>query len=79
MERRDLVAAALFALLTLPFHPHWLDFEMARRGLAMLVGAGALIALAMRGETLWPRGSKWFAGFVGLAAALATGRHHQRA
>lgn len=36
--------AAVLALLVLPFHPYWIDFELARRGL-LLALAGTLLLL----------------------------------
>lgn len=37
----------LLALLVLPFHPYWVDFEQVRRGILLLLGGAALL--------LWPR------------------------
>jgi O-antigen ligase len=42
------VLAALLALLTLPFVPGWLDFELARRGLLVAMAGIALLVHAAR-------------------------------
>lgn len=50
------LAAALLALLVLPFHPFWLDFEQVRRGLLLVLAGGCLLAMRslppVRGEGL---------------------------
>ena len=68
-------AIALLFLLALPFDPHWIDFEHARRGaLLLLVGAIALL----KPSTLQPRahGDAWLLGLVAWtagASAIALG------
>ncbi|MEY4830269.1 MAG: hypothetical protein RLZZ562_2065, partial [Planctomycetota bacterium] len=68
-------AIALLLLLALPFDPHWIDFEQARRGaLLLLIGAVALL----KPSTLQPRahGDAWLLGLVAWtagASAIALG------
>jgi len=63
--------AAVLALLVVPFHPYWIDFEQARRGLLLLLAGATLLA--------WPslprvRGERavalWIAGLV-VAAVIS--------
>lgn len=65
-ERR-LALAAFLALVTLPFVPGWLDFELARRGLLMaLVGVAILGFAARRSASRCeaPEGTLWLVGLV---------------
>ena len=60
-------AIALLLLLALPFDPHWIDFEQARRGaLLLLIGTIALL----KPSTLQPRahGDAWLVGLVAWTA-----------
>jgi O-antigen ligase len=63
---------AFLLLLVLPFDPHWLDAEQARRGLLLALGGAALLLRrprAIAGERWW-----WlFLGALLLAAAVAWG------
>jgi O-antigen ligase/tetratricopeptide (TPR) repeat protein len=67
--------AAFLLLLVLPFHPYWLDFELARRGL-LLVGCGGVVALALRERALLPpplesAASRWLLAFLAWMAIAA--------
>ncbi len=50
--RIDRFGLLLLLLVTLPFHPLWIDFEAARRGLALL--AAALLAVSLPRWRPWP-------------------------
>ena len=56
------------ALLVLPFHPAWIDFEQVRRGM-LLVLAGAVLVVLPRLPRV--RGERWLLAFVLFLAASA--------
>ncbi len=64
-------AIALLLLLALPFDPHWIDFEQARRGaLLLLIGAVALLRTsALESRAL---GDAWLVGLVAWTAAASS-------
>lgn len=63
--------AALLFLLAVPFEPLWLDYELARRGVAMLALAACGLLLALHGGTAAPRGG-WVLGLLVLYALART-------
>ncbi len=61
---------AFLALLVVPFHPLWVDFEQVRRGLLLVAAGASLVGFrslpAARGErALW-----WLLGLLAASAAI---------
>lgn len=68
-----LAPLGILLVLTIPFHPYWLDFESARRGM-LLIATGILLIGASR---WWPKklppGSRVFAALIMLVLLRSIG------